>query len=79
MRTIAERDGWRCHYCGRPLVPIDEVNSATADNDRPTFDHRLARCNGGAEAISNLVISCRECNEKKGCMSYEDFRWMKSD
>jgi len=27
MIAVAQRDGWECHYCSRPLVPVDNPAS----------------------------------------------------
>lgn len=51
-RTVAERDGWACRYCGSsgPL----------------TIDHVVPRCQGGDDEPNNLVVACRACNCRKG-------------
>ncbi|MFB5759010.1 HNH endonuclease [Paenibacillus medicaginis] len=47
-----------CHYCG-------EYGD--------TIDHIIPLDKGGSNAKSNLVCSCRECNELKNNMKYERF------
>ena len=45
--AVLQRDGWRCHWCGRP------ANEA---------DHLVPLHLGGATTAENLVASCRRCN-----------------
>jgi 5-methylcytosine-specific restriction enzyme A len=47
---IAERDGYRCVYCGGPFEVIDHVVPIAA---------------GGSDHDSNLVACCKACNERK--------------
>lgn len=53
---VLERDGWRCTYCGVPLV---EGSRET------TVDHVIAKANGGTDDELNLVSACRRCNGQK--------------
>ena len=50
---VLERDGWACHYCGRPANEVD---------------HRMPLALGGTDAMSNLVAACRPCNRRKGML-----------
>jgi 5-methylcytosine-specific restriction endonuclease McrA len=49
--AVLERDGYVCHWCGRP-----------AD----TVDHLLARARGGGDDPANLVAACQTCNLRRG-------------
>ncbi len=53
---------WRrtCAYCGKKDVPLE-------------IEHINPRSSGGSDRISNLTLSCRSCNEKKGNKPVEDF------
>lgn len=53
-KMILERDGYRCRYCGVA------VTDATAN-----MDHVIPWPEGMTEE-SNLVTSCRPCNQSKG-------------
>lgn len=50
-RTVFQRDGHRCQYCGRQ-----------AEN----LDHVVPRSQGGEHTWTNVVAACRRCNTKKG-------------
>jgi len=50
-RTVFQRDGHRCQYCGRQ-----------AEN----LDHVVPRSQGGEHSWTNVVAACRRCNTKKG-------------
>lgn len=54
-RTVWERDGQMCHYCGKPLT-FDEC----------TVDHVWPLALGGVDANWNLVTSCGPCNNSLG-------------
>lgn len=48
-----------CQYCGRIGYSIDHINPVSR---------------GGSNEISNLILSCNECNKLKGNMPYEWFQ-----
>jgi len=50
----------KCAYCG-------------GENRRLEIDHITPKSHGGSNAVSNLLISCRGCNEKKGNVSIQEF------
>lgn len=45
--------GHACAYCGKSDVPLQK-------------EHIVPRASGGTDRVSNLTLSCRSCNEKKG-------------
>jgi len=49
-----------CAYCGKTGVPLE-------------IEHVVAKRNGGTNRVSNLVMSCRECNEKKKQQPIREF------
>ena len=49
-----------CVYCGAENVPLN-------------IDHVVPKAKGGTNRVSNLVLSCRTCNQKKGAKSIEEF------
>lgn len=54
-RNIFKRDHYTCQYCGaRPRITD------------LTIDHIHPRSLGGRSTWDNCVVSCRDCNEKKG-------------
>lgn len=57
-RIIFQRDKGICHYCGNPAT---------------TLDHKKPRSKGGCSTLANLVCCCRECNQKKGSLEYNEF------
>ncbi len=54
-RMIAGRSSVPCHYCGAD-VPAKDA----------TADHVLPRCRGGKTSLTNLVLACFDCNNRKG-------------
>jgi len=53
--NVYARDKGRCQYCAVP-VPRCEI----------TYDHVTPRAHGGSTIWENVVISCMECNQRKG-------------
>ncbi len=45
--------GYRCVSCGKSAVPFE-------------IDHLLPKSRGGSDRVSNLALSCRDCNVAKG-------------
>lgn len=44
---VLSRDGYRCHWCGKPAT---------------TVDHLVRRVDGGSDALDNLAAACGPCN-----------------
>ena len=66
---IAERDGWRCHYCGAELM---------SDRTREwRIDHRVPVSRGGSDDPGNLVLACELDNQRKGDLTEPEYRdWL---
>jgi 5-methylcytosine-specific restriction endonuclease McrA len=63
-RAIKEHFGCQCVYCGE-----------TYDIDELTLDHVRPRASGGHSFTTNLVPSCRKCNQAKGSSNW--LQWMR--
>lgn len=59
---ICERDGWRCHLCGRPVDRQAHVPHPLA----PTRDHVVPLSLGGTHEPTNVRLAHFSCNTKKG-------------
>jgi hypothetical protein len=57
---LLEKFGRTCIYCGAKNVPFE-------------IEHVIPKSKGGSDRVSNLTLACRECNQKKGNQSLEDF------
>jgi len=57
---IAERDGFKCVYCGDEGGPFD-------------VDHIHPFSRGGAHSIENFAWSCSSCNRSKGAKTLEEW------
>lgn len=58
---VFHRDGRKCAYCG------------TLRAERYELDHIVPRSRGGTNRVSNLVVSCLDCNNAKGNQPVEVF------
>lgn len=55
VRTLIERDGNLCFYCGTPF-----------EETRPTKEHLVPITAGGPDHIGNIFLSCEPCNRDVG-------------
>lgn len=53
--AIANRDGWRCHICGKKIKRTDLA-----------LDHLIPLSKGGPHTSSNLASAHLSCNAKRG-------------
>ena len=60
-QLILTRDGYRCFYCLRKL-----------DENNHVLEHVVSRP-AGSNSYRNLVASCRQCNNRKGASSADDY------
>lgn len=63
---LLERWDRKCSYCGKENVPLE-------------VEHIKPKTKGGSDRISNLCLSCHECNQKKADRDVEDFLQNKPD
>lgn len=59
---VYERDGWRCHLCGKPLARTKVVPHPKA----PTIDHIVPLARGGTHEPLNVRAAHYLCNSVKG-------------
>lgn len=57
---LLEKFGRRCVYCGRGEAAFE-------------IDHVVPRSRGGSDRVSNLVLSCPDCNRAKGDRTAAEF------
>lgn len=57
---LLEKWGRECVYCGAENVPLE-------------IDHIHPRSKGGSDRVSNLTVSCHDCNQRKGNSPVEQF------
>ena len=52
---IWEREGGRCHWTGRKIIPPEPFD----------YEHRIALCNGGQHRESNIFLILRDKHREK--------------
>ena len=57
---LLEKWGRKCTYCQVTDIRLE-------------IDHIIPKSSGGTNAVDNLTICCRRCNEKKGKQSLQEF------
>ena len=63
---LLEKYDRTCQYCEAKDLPLE-------------IEHIKPKSRGGSDRVSNLTLSCRKCNEKKGNKSVEEFLKRKPD
>ncbi len=56
--SVYQRDNWECQYCGIKCTYREA-----------TRDHVVPRAHGGRTTWQNTVLSCKNCNTRKGSQS----------
>jgi len=57
---LLEKFGRKCCYCGKENVPFE-------------VEHIIPKSRGGTDRIDNLCLACRDCNQRKGNQTAEEF------
>ena len=57
---LLDKWGRKCAYCGKNTVALE-------------IEHIVPKSRGGTDRVSNLTLSCRNCNLKKGNKTAEEF------
>ena len=57
---LLEKWGRKCAYCGETNVPLE-------------IEHIIPKSRGGSDRVSNLTLSCHECNQRKGNKTAAEF------
>ena len=60
-RRVFERDGYRCHICGRRT----RRSSRPMSPRYPTIDHLVPIAAGGSHTYDNVACACHRCNQQK--------------
>lgn len=63
VKSIFERDGWRCQICGTRTPK--RLRGSFSEN-APELDHRIPMALGGGHIGANVQFACRKCNLEKG-------------
>lgn len=57
---LLEKWNNECAYCGKENVPLE-------------VEHVVPKSRGGSDRVSNLTISCHQCNQEKGNQTAKEF------
>lgn len=61
--ALIEKHGFKCFYCTKAIT------KKTA-----TRDHMTPVCRGGSDEITNIVPTCKRCNDRKAQKTAEEFK-----
>lgn len=64
--AVRERDGMICLWCDVPVEQVPRGFQGALRPDHATLDHLVPQSAGGANDPENLVMSCNECNVRRG-------------
>ncbi len=62
VEAVFERDGWRCHLCGKQVLRDARVPHPKA----PTIDHLVPLADGGDHTRANVATAHFLCNSLRG-------------
>jgi len=66
VRRVFERDGYRCHICGRKTdrkaYESRTWNNYVPNHRYPTLDHVVPLSKGGGHTYANTACACWKCN-----------------
>jgi len=68
LQVLYKRDGPRCCWCERKLLPLDSLPKISSGNlpvNYPTIDHLIPQCMGGPHLMFNYKVSCPKCNSTR--------------
>lgn len=67
VRSIYERDGYKCQLCGKQVLPkaTYRKRDGKIHPRSPTIDHIVPMCKGGNHEPANCQTACFICNSKK--------------
>lgn len=71
--VLFRQQGGLCHDCGCEMTmkrPGGRTSTLPLPKNFATLEHKLARALGGTDHISNLVVSCHGCNNRKSAAEY---------
>jgi 5-methylcytosine-specific restriction endonuclease McrA len=71
--AAAKRQGWKCHYCDRPMWDLDRdqyaerhgVSAKMLWQFKCTAEHLIDRAVGGVDEPENIVAACIFCNNRR--------------
>jgi len=58
LSDVGDRDGWRCHLCGKKVNPT----LSGMHEMGPTVDHLVPVSAGGLDELVNVALAHRRCN-----------------
>ena len=65
-QRLWRRQKGRCAYCGVQMIKKLPGQVGVADKGKTwTLDHVHPQAKGGPSTRDNLVLACRDCNQKK--------------
>lgn len=70
IEHVGDRDGWRCHLCGKRVNP----SIVNPDPRAPTIDHLIPIADGGLDELSNVALAHRSCNCARGARGLAQLR-----
>lgn len=70
LRDIAERDGWKCHLCGK-RVPDRPYKARPLD---ATLDHLIPVSDGGDHTRANVALAHNRCNYERAHLGAAQLR-----
>lgn len=74
LAQLIDLHNGRCFYCDIEVHKYDHVQGKPPKYNTATIDHKIPKVRGGSNDISNLALSCWECNNMKGQLTVSEFK-----
>ena len=69
-----------CYYCQKQVFKTSTGRPGESlKHNEATIDHKLPLVRGGLNDLNNRVIACHQCNNTKGDMAEDEFRFYLND
>lgn len=75
LTKIATMQDFRCYFCDRTLYSQDDLDDEQELGKKCHWDHLKPLSRGGTNFPSNMALTCKECNLRKGNKTEEEY-WL---
>lgn len=65
MKVLLKTFGGKCWWCKCDVIAGIQNSDFQHQPNQATRDHIVPRSRGGTNALANLVLACRACNEER--------------
>jgi 5-methylcytosine-specific restriction endonuclease McrA len=85
LTRLFEQQSGECIYCqcktwmAVPDVQLQKPPEGFTHRQMATADHVIPQMRGGTDRATNLVLACKDCNNRRATMEFQAFLDIRSD